>query len=323
MSTIRCIGLVGLGSIGRRHARLLLDLGVGELVALRSGHGPPLPSDLDRVREVRTPDALLDRAPDGVVVANPTSLHAESAQPFLARGVPVLIEKPLDSSVAAAAALAPFAEKMLVAYCLRFHRIYRALRRALEEGRIGRPLSARWSRGFNLARWHPDADYRREYAARRDLGGGVLRTLSHELDMAASLFGPLEDAVGLVERLSDLEIDVEDHALVTARTASGVRAAFALDYLSPDNVNRGEVIGTDGALRFDLSVNRLVLTGRSGAVEVLADAPELDLQDVYLEQMRDFLGFIAGSPSENAGYAEGLGVLRTVEAAESCGGGPS
>lgn len=317
MSRALRIGLVGLGSIGRRHARHLRDLGVGELVALRSGFGPPLPQELDGIREVRTNEALLDRAPDGVVVANPTALHAQAALPFLGRGIPVLVEKPMDASVAAAQVLAPFADKVFVAYCLRFHRVYRVLCQALEAGRIGRPLSARFNRGYFLPRWHPDADYRREYAARRDLGGGVLRTLSHELDIAGFLFGRFAEVTGTVDRLSDLEIDVEDHAFVAAKTVRGVRLAFALDFLSPDNVNRGEVLGTEGALRFDLVRNRLVRTDKQGATEILLDAPDQDLDYMYQAQMEDFLGFIDGAPSVNAGYDDGLEVLRVVEAVEA------
>jgi len=317
VSAPRCIGLVGLGSIGRRHALHLRDLGVPELVALRSGHGPPLPAELAGIREVRDAEALLAAGPLGVVVANPTSLHAAAARPCLAAGIPVLVEKPLDASLAAARTLAPFADRLRVAYCLRFHRVYVALRRALQEGRIGRPLAARWTRGYLLPRWHPDADYRTEYAARRDLGGGVLRTLSHELDMAASLFRGFTRVTGVAERLSDLEIDVEDHALVSAQTGAGVRVLVTMDCLSPDNRNRGEVLGTDGALRFDLVANRLVRVDRAGATEVILDEPDLDVDHVYRAQIEDFLGFVAGAPGANASYEEGLEVLRAVEAVEA------
>jgi len=149
-----------MGSIGRRHAGHLLRLGVQEVVALRSGHGPALPPELGAVREVRTVDAMLDSGPDGIIVANPTSLHARAALPYLERGIPVLVEKPLDATVLAARTLAPFAGKILVAYCLRFHAVYGALREALARGDIGRPLVARFTRGFSLPLWHPDADYR-------------------------------------------------------------------------------------------------------------------------------------------------------------------
>jgi predicted dehydrogenase len=316
MSRSPVIGVVGMGSIGRRHAAHLLELGVRELVALRSGHGPPLPPELRGVQEVRTVEALLERGPDGVIVANPTSLHAAAALPVLSHGVPVLIEKPMDASVAAARALAPFADQIRVACCLRFHAVYRLLRETLAQGAIGRPLVVRFSRGYSLPRWHPEADYRREYAARRDQGGGVLRTLSHEIDIAASLFGPFTAVKGQAERLSDLEIDVEDHAVVLAKTASGVRVVITLDYLSPDNVNRGEVLGTDGALRFDLGTNDVVRTDMDGEAEVLMDAPELELDHIYRAQMEDFLGFLGGAASENAGFDDGLGVLQAVEAVE-------
>jgi len=60
----------------------------------------------------------------------------------------------------------------------------------------------------------------------------VLRTLSHEIDIAGSLFGRFVQVTGEAARLSDLEIDVEDHALVLATCASDVRVHISLDYLS-------------------------------------------------------------------------------------------
>ena len=59
----------------------------------------------------------------------------------------------------------------------------------LDDGVIGRPLSARFFVGEYLPDFHPDEDYRKGYSARADLGGGVMLTLIHDIDLATWFFG--------------------------------------------------------------------------------------------------------------------------------------
>jgi predicted dehydrogenase len=97
------VGVIGIGHLGRHHARILSDLEHAKLVAV-----------VDTVRERADQAAaatgaractdsreLLD-AVDAVVVAVPTELHREIAMPFLERGVAVLVEKPMTRSLAEA-----------------------------------------------------------------------------------------------------------------------------------------------------------------------------------------------------------------------------
>src|SRR5258708_9061183 len=91
--------IVGLGSIGRRHARNWAALGLGPLlVSRRPGAAPGEPLGVD-AREFDSLDAALDAQPDVVLVTNPTSLHVETAGPALRAGAHVLVEKPLGHAL--------------------------------------------------------------------------------------------------------------------------------------------------------------------------------------------------------------------------------
>ena len=110
--------IVGLGSIGKRHAACLQEFDGIEIAVLRTAKGTL--KDKSAFTEFYSLEAALDYKPDGVIIANPTSLHVETALPFLERGIKTLIEKPISNSVADAEKLAAYQNDLLVAYCLRF-----------------------------------------------------------------------------------------------------------------------------------------------------------------------------------------------------------
>jgi len=100
------MGVVGVGHLGRHHARILATLPGVELAAV-------VDTNRGRAEEIAAASgthALFDARDlmgrvDAVTVAVPTELHAEIAQPFLAAGVPVLVEKPITRSLAEADAI--------------------------------------------------------------------------------------------------------------------------------------------------------------------------------------------------------------------------
>ena len=106
-------------------------------------------------------------------------------------GVHAYVEKPLAVTVEGLAELLDGEAEVTIAvgYNLRFHPALEAIRAAVYEGRIGRLLAVRAEVGQYLPDWHPEEDYRVSYAARRDLGGGALLTLSHELDYVRWIAG--------------------------------------------------------------------------------------------------------------------------------------
>lgn len=311
------MGIVGMGSIGRRHASCLRSLGVKQLYALRSGKGLTSCHGLDYVTDVRTFQELARHNPAGVVVANPTALHTDTTLPFLKAGIPVLIEKPIDSSAAGASKLLASRDRVRVAYCMRFHPLCQKLGQLLADGTIGQPYKVSVRRGYYLPHWHSQMDYRQEYAAQRSLGGGVLRTLSHELDMVVKLFGRIQRVVGGVDKVSELELDVEDCAFFSCRTTTGVRAVFDLDFLCPENRNELEVIGVTGMIRADLTGNVMQVIGKDGTEKLRWQSPIDSLDTMYLQQMQDFLGFITTGSSANATVEEAIHEVRVMEAVEA------
>jgi predicted dehydrogenase len=149
--------LVGLGSIGRRHARLVQRHLRHEIVALRSGTGPE-GNDLG-IPELHSWREVDEGAFDVALITNPTYLHIDTATHCADLGLPFLLEKPIDCRVAGLEdLLATVRERRLstyVAYPLRFHPVVRALKARLEECTV---LHAGMVCASYLPDWRPGRD---------------------------------------------------------------------------------------------------------------------------------------------------------------------
>ena len=220
--------VIGHGSIGARHRRVLVELGLNVgVLSRRAGEGDF--TDLEA--------ALVALAPALVVVATETIDHAQQVDHLAAldfRGR-VLVEKPLFAAPRPLPAHR-FAA-LAVGYDLRFHPV---LRRLAERLAFESLLSAQIYVGQYLPDWRPGRDYRTLYSARRAEGGGALRDLSHELDIANWLLGPWRRLTALGGHWSPLEIDSDDVFLLLGCFARCPAATIQVNYL--DRQTRRELV---------------------------------------------------------------------------------
>jgi predicted dehydrogenase len=296
------VAVVGYGSIGRRHLANLERLGVGLrlVVRRREGANPAFASPTDAA-VVHSDDEAIERGIDAVIICNPTCFHVASAERYIAAGVPVLIEKPLCAvgQEAAAARLAATAPERNVtagvAYCLRYHPAYRLAREAVAAGRLGRLRAARaWFESY-LPDWHPWEDYRQTYAARAELGGGVLPTLDHEIDWLNWCLGKPEDVDAEVSTSRTLEMDVPDTARLRIIYPGDVTAEVSLSLCRRERSRGFELTGDNGTLSFSWQTGSLLLEGgpsgrRSQCLWSQGAAqPPYDVNAMYEGLLEDFV----------------------------------
>lgn len=311
------MAVLGFGSIGRRHARILTELGC------RVRAYDPV-ADVGAVPSVES-CADVEEALDGAraaVIASPTSVHLDQAGQALERGCHVLVEKPIATSADGVAALLERAERqarlLAVAMNLRFHPGPRGVKRVIDEGAIGRPLFAHFTFGSYLPDWRPDDDYRKSYSARRELGGGVLLDVIHEIDYAVWLLGSVRGVIASVGHASELEIDVEDFALLQLAFESGAHASMDLDYVDRSYRRGCRIVGTEGSVAWSWHEQHIVVYGTSGEEDV-RPTPS-DVAPSYVEQMEAFLRAVREDSSSTEGTplvsgAEALEVISVVDAA--------
>jgi predicted dehydrogenase len=310
--------VAGAGSAGRRHARNLATLGA------RVSVFDPRPDRLalarDEVPGLETLPAwegALERGFQGVVIASPPHVHVEQALPWVRRGVPVLLEKPVAPGLGAAqelaAAVTQTGTPVLLGYTYRWWPPLQELKRRIAAGGIGLPRHARFVMSAHLADWHPWERYQDFFMARADQGGGALLDESHFLDLALWLFGRPRALYARVERLSSLEITSDDNVDIVAVFDQGLRVTIHLDLYGRPHEKSVTVCGEGGTLQCEFAPNRL----RHGtAADGWEDTPfACERNDMFVALAREFLDVIDGRTPPGCTIADGVEVLRCVEAA--------
>jgi predicted dehydrogenase len=322
--------IAGLGSIGRRHLRNLRALGGQDILLYRTGRAT-LPDDELSGLPVETDlHAALGQKPEAVIVANPTALHLAAAIPAAEAGCAILLEKPISHSLEGVERLEAAAQRsgsrILVGFQFRFHPTLQKARELLSAGAVGRVLAARVHFGEYLPAWHPWEDYRQGYAARADLGGGVILTQCHALDYLPWLAGRVESLWAFAGTLGGLGIDVDDVAEIGLRFAGGAIGSIHLNMIQQPPEHRWEIIGTDGTLRWDNADGILQLyrppspTGRGaggeGEWQSFPPPPGFERNVMFLDEMRHFIQVARGEADPLCTLEDGKRALELALAAQ-------
>lgn len=283
------IGIIGLGSIGNRHINSLSRLAEIEVVAYRTGKGNKRldPSIAPLVKEVNSIEALAEV--DRIIISNPTSLHHETIMKVLPLNKQLFIEKPITDSLENLMKLMKHLEnyqpKVQIGFCLRYLNVIRLVKDKIEEGVLGEVYHARLSVGQYLPMWHPYTDYRTEYFSKKELGGGAIRTLSHEIDLAQFFFGKPQAVNAMVSKISDLEIDVDDYSILFLKYPQKL-VKLEIDFLQRSPKRTGLICGTKADLEYDAFKSLLNLCDKEGKQIESIEVPK---GDMYESQMADFL----------------------------------
>jgi predicted dehydrogenase len=326
--------IAGLGSIGRRHFRNLVALGEKDLVLFRTRKAT-LPDDELAGYPVETDlaAALAKHRFDAVIVANPTALHMDVAVPAAEAGCALLLEKPIAEDLSRVDELRRAAEKngnrILVGFQFRYHPTLNQARELIETGALGRIFSAHAHWGEYLPNWHPWEDYRASYAARDDLGGGVIRTLTHPLDYLRFLLGEVESLQALQGHISPLELTgVEDVAEIGLKFNSGAIGGLHVNYFQRPPVHRLEIVGAAGTLRWDNADGTLthyqmpdafggIYSQPQAAIETVYRLPAgFERNDLFIAQTRHFLDVAAGNSAPICTLEDGVRALELAMTAK-------
>lgn len=305
------IGILGLGSIGMRHARNLIELGCSVVGFDPAGERRAL---LQQSGGLAADGRRLALDCDSIIIAGPSACHLADLSEAVALGRNCFVEKPLShTEVGLSEILAAAAAKRLtvfVGFMLRFHACVREAKCILERGDIGRPLWARVLASAYLPAWRPHQNYKCGYAA-DPATGGVLFDDIHEIDLVTHLLGQarLEGAAAL--NSGTLEMPSEDIAQLLLKHESGALSSIHLDYCSRPPRREVEIMGSQGSLRFDLISRGLDQFGPDGACIASRSLPgSFDLD--YKAEIRCFLDCLDGRaqpPCDGVQAARSLAIV--------------
>ena len=296
----------GLGSIGKRHAKLLLDNFDHELFAFRSNENASK-NELE-IPEIHELSEIGRIGIDVAFITNPTSEHMKYAKYCAEHGIDLFIEKPLTDKLGDAEEFTVLAKKnktnVYVAYCLRFHPVISWLKEHLKDQK---PIHASVYCSSYLPLWRPGQDHLKGYSANKAMGGGALLDLSHEVDYLFYFFGKPDSLVASGSRASNVTVDSDDF-LDAIIQFPNTTCNLHLDFFS--HKNRRDILldFPTYSVFADLFNNRveLIKEGKSQVIELPSERNE-----VFLKQLNYFFGNL-GKKEQMNGLDEAMEVFEII-----------
>jgi predicted dehydrogenase len=276
------IGVVGLGSIGRRHLGNVIELGHDA-----RAYDPMAHYDFKYERE------LYDWC-DAAIICTPSAIHTGGLRACVERGKHCLVEKPISMGTGSLEELLKVADEkkltIMMGNNLRFHSEVQMAKLQLTTGELGKPVWANFICATEFSK-----------TAIRD--GVILNSGAHEVDVALHLFGPavvLTACCDPVPILRPGTANCDVNAVLTERWAdfvlqhsSGVRSSIHLDLMTEHRVRQFIIAGTEANYRCDF------------------DSPD-EYALGYVDEMKAFVDRIDGHLVPGATGWEGLECLRVL-----------
>ncbi|PIQ85226.1 MAG: hypothetical protein COV74_09715 [Candidatus Omnitrophica bacterium CG11_big_fil_rev_8_21_14_0_20_45_26] len=317
-------GIIGLGSIGKRHGRNLIALGVQPSdiigVDLREDRRQEAKEKLNLTKTVSSIDELCADKIDCAFICSPTSLHTAHAKQLIQHGVALFIEKPaahqLDEELSELAKQIEAKQiKTLVGYVFRFSDHVRHLKALLDQRVIGRILSVRGEFSEYLPDWHPWEDYRSFYMAKKSMGGGSLLDQSHILDLCHYLFGEIDEVFAFNGKASQLEVEADDFAEMSVRFKSGLIGSVHQDMFGREHKKFLDIKGEKGNLFWN--VYQLSVTHYDGETKKSKTYTfGTDHNQMYLNQTRHLLDILENKQQSLIPLEVGLHTMAVIQAVE-------
>lgn len=320
------IALSGVGAIGIAHAQAFRSLPGVSLIA----HDPvATPEEISAqvgpgVEVASTFEQLLDRVPDGIVVAGPDAVHVEQTSQARARGIAVLVEKPLAPSAELARELAgteasaePGAKAeapVLVGYVLHHYACMARAAELLASGAIGEPISFH----AQLGAYETLPQARNRFnQAETDV---LYVDYSHEWDYLRWLLGPVAGGFAVAREAGDLPYSQRPNVIdVVLRMKSGVTGTAHLDYVQQPTRREFMIIGDRGTIHVDV-IARLVRLSPWGGRSAVDETYPQSRTETLMSQAQHFLDVVAGRAEPCVSVHDAIAALEVADALRSSAG---
>lgn len=299
---------VGVGSIANRHIHNLRE------ICEKEGINLTIDAFRRSVRAAGGVDSVytkMDAVPsdyDAVFITNPTEFHLETLRAFRDKGRNFFVEKP-----AVSLSQLEFAKSLqlknnavyYVACPLRYNPVIQFIRENINRDDV---VSIRSISSSYLPDWRPGVDYRDNYSAHKDMGGGVSIDLIHEWDYLTYLFGWPEKVHSFIGKISDLEIDSDDYAVYIAKYTDKI-AELHLDYYGRKTIREIQLFTKEETILGDIAGHHVTLMKSGKVIDF-----DRDKSAYHKKELLHFLGLIQKTekPAEDD-FIHGLKVLELTQ----------
>lgn len=311
--------VVGGGSIGERHVRCFQQTQRVDVALCESN--PQVRAAVTQRCKLNASfddfDAALASQPDIAVICTPAHLHIPMATQLINAGIAVLIEKPLSVTLEGADELLALSQgrqlTVGVAYVYRAHGALQAMRQTLHSDRFGPAVQVVAVFGQNFPFYRPA--YREIYYRDRSTGGGAIQdALTHVINAAQWLVGPVTEVTADAAHLVLDGVTVEDTVHMMARH-SKVLASYSLNQHQSANEGTLTVICERGMVRYETHHGRWSWAEHPEAPWHVEPTAPLQRDELFRRQAEAFLDAVEGQSQPLCSLHEGLQTLRVNIAA--------
>jgi predicted dehydrogenase len=236
--------IIGKGSIGKRHGEILENLNVKVLFLRRN----PNKSESN---EISFNYKYLKKI-NFFIVSNPSSFHLKTIKKIIKFKKPILVEKPFITQMKIEKNIEKY-KKIFVLYQMRFDPRIKFLKREITNEKIKKGNFV-WK--TFLPDWHKNEDYKKSYASRKILGGGVIFTMSHEIDTAIYLIGKVK-SVYATKSKNKFNIDVEDNINLKLNHHGNCSSNLKLSFASKKNIRKFNIETHNDNFKWDFFDNKI------------------------------------------------------------------
>jgi predicted dehydrogenase len=294
---------IGLGGAGQRHLRIFRELFPNaKFSAYRHTSKTPLLSSnfsVDSSNTIQDKYKLeiyaditkaFEDEPDLTVISTPTSSHIEPMMLAVKNGSSVFVEKPWSDSLKD---FMNFKSQIInnglefhISFQRRFHPMIARTQKSLSQNDIGNIMAASFTVYSNVPCWHSYEDWKELYAVRSDLGGGVLLTEIHEIDMICWFFGRPSAVFCSGGNRSSQTLPIEDTVQMTLLFGN-FSVQVTLCFMHENTKRNFHIVGSYGEISWDEQDNVLIINKHNDKPKEFSDSGYLN-DDMFIEQAKQF-----------------------------------
>jgi len=281
--------VVGLGSMGKRRIRNLQKLGYDDILGF----------DMQKERrressnkyKIKTFEKIGDALkcyPKAMIISTPPDLHLKYAKFAISNNIDFFMELNHSSSHVKQIINKIKRKKIIAApsCTMRYHPVVLELKKLLEKEKIGDVLQVHHYNGQNLKSWHPWEDYKKFFVSKRETGGAK-ELVPFELNWMIYLFSKIESVSANVEKISDLDVDIDDVYQVQIKFKNGIMGNLICDVISNPSFRETKVIGSKGVILCDF---------KKGIVQINTGG-KWRVKKIGMDEVAS--GYIGNTPPEN------------------------
>ena len=316
---------IGLGSIGQRHLQNFNELRpeYSTVLAYRTSksdkvikNGNVIPnkklSQYYNLIEFSDLNKAICEHPDIAFICNPSRLHLETALKLAENNIHLFIEKPLATSLSSLDDLDKCIDKNvlinMVGYQTRFNPLVLEARNHIKSLEYGEIIKAEFKWHTYLPDQHPYEDYRRGYAARKDLGGGVTFSLIHELDLIQWFFGLPISVYSVKGGPSKLKIDADDNISAIFNCYNGLHlfpVQLSLSFTQKFEERYFNVLMQDALLKVDLVKNEIEIIEHTTNRHYHKKKEDFERNSLFKDEMEEFITAVENNQKTSIPISEG------------------